>query len=204
MFADIDTWMQKMQDSGYRLTGSRKAVVELMASSECVLSPLEIYDLVRAGQAGIGLVTVYRTLEKLEELGLIQRVHRPQGCQAFIAAFHGHQHLILCSHCGRVQFFDGDNLEALIQAIGRETGYSISDHWLQLFGLCARCQAQAGAASTEAEASAPSSPLNPAGAASAEAGASGPSAPLDAGGAASSPSTPLNAAGAAPMDEAEG
>ncbi len=139
-------WLQKLQESGYRLTGSRRTVVEIVARSERALSPLEIFDLARAQHAGLGLVTVYRTLEKLEELGLIQRVHQPQGCQAFIAAFTGHQHLILCSNCGKVQFFGGDNLEALFQAIGRDTGYQVQDHWLQLFGLCAECQASASRA----------------------------------------------------------
>ncbi len=135
-------WLQKLQESGYRLTESRRTVVEIVARSERALSPLEIYDLARARHNGLGLVTVYRTLEKLEELGLIQRVHQPQGCQAFIAAFSGHQHLILCSKCGKVQFFGGDNLDGLIQTIGQETGYQVRDHWLQLFGLCAGCQSQ--------------------------------------------------------------
>lgn len=140
MAEHCENWLQKLQESGYRLTESRRCVVEIVAYSDRALSPLEIYDLARARHTGLGLVTVYRTLEKLEELHLIQRVHQPQGCQAFIAAFTGHQHLILCSQCGRVQFFDGDNLEGLFKAIGQETGYQVRDHWLQLFGLCAGCR----------------------------------------------------------------
>jgi Fe2+ or Zn2+ uptake regulation protein len=136
-------WLDKLSNSGYRLTGSRRMVVEIIANSERALTPLELYDIARQRQAGIGLVTVYRTLEKLEELELIQRVHQPQGCQAFIAAFTGHQHLILCSRCGKVQFFQGDDLHALIQEIGEHTGYQVHDHWLQLFGLCASCQGKA-------------------------------------------------------------
>ncbi len=65
----------------------------------------------------IGLVSVYRTLEKLEELHLIQRVHQPSGCQAFISACHGHQHLLLCQNCGQVTFFEGDDLDAFFQTI---------------------------------------------------------------------------------------
>lgn len=133
-------WLEKIQESGYRLTGSRRTVVEIIASSERALTPIAVYDLARVQHPGLGLVTVYRTLEKLESLGLIQRVHQPQGCQAFIAAFSGHQHLLLCSKCGKVEFFDGDNLDGLIQEIGDETGFQINSHWLQLFGLCADCQ----------------------------------------------------------------
>ena len=137
-----ETWLAKLQANGYRLTGSRRTVVEVMASSSRALSPLQVYDLARAQYAGLGLVTVYRTLEKLEELGLIQRVHQPQGCQAFIAAFNGHQHLILCSRCGKVEFFSGDNLEPFFQQIGENTDFLVQDHWLQLFGLCADCRSE--------------------------------------------------------------
>lgn len=134
-----NAWLSKLQVNGYRLTDSRRSVVEIIASSNHALSPLEVFDLARAKHASIGLVTVYRTLEKLEELKLIQRVHQPQGCQAFIAAFTGHQHMILCSRCGKVTFFGGDNLDALFQSIAKETGYKITDHWLQLFGICRDC-----------------------------------------------------------------
>jgi Fe2+ or Zn2+ uptake regulation protein len=132
--------LEKLQMNGYRLTGSRRTVVEIIAHADRALSPIEVFDLARKHHAGLGLVTVYRTLEKLEELGLIQRVHQPRGCQAFIAAFNGHQHLILCSRCGKVEFFAGDNLEVLFDHIGEKTGYQVEAHWLQLFGLCAHCQ----------------------------------------------------------------
>ena len=135
-------WFDALLANGYRLTGSRRTVVEIVASSRRALTPLEVYEDARHRHPGLGLVTVYRTLEKLEELHLIQRVHQPGGCQAFIAAFTGHQHLILCSQCGKVQFFDGDSLEGLFHAIGQETGYQVRDHWLQLFGLCAGCRAE--------------------------------------------------------------
>ena len=140
MTENSQQWLDKLQDNGYRLTESRKTVVEIVASSNRALSPLEVYDLARKQHSGLGLVTVYRTLEKLEELGLIQRVHQPQGCQAFIAAFKGHEHLILCSRCGKVEFFAGDNLDTLIHQIGDQTGYAVQDHWLQLFGLCNECR----------------------------------------------------------------
>lgn len=133
-------WLTKLHDSGYRLTAARRAVVETVVRSRHALTPIEVYDAARKRHRALGLVSVYRTLEKLEELHLIQRVHQPQGCQAFIAAGQGHQHLLLCQRCGRVTFFEGDDLSALIGAISGKTGYRIRDHWLQLFGLCAGCQ----------------------------------------------------------------
>jgi Fe2+ or Zn2+ uptake regulation protein len=100
----------------------------------------EIFDNARVNYPSLGLVSVYRTLEKLEELDLIQRVHHPEGCHTYIAGFTGHQHLLICQSCGLVEFFEGDDLESLFGRVAEESGYQIQDHWLQLFGICAACQ----------------------------------------------------------------
>ena len=133
-------WMGKLKNQGYRLTGARNAVVETVADAEHALTPLEVFDLARRKYAALGLVTVYRTLEKLEELHLVQRVHQPAGCQAFIAASKGHQHLLLCQSCGQAIYFDGDDLDPLIDKLSHQTGFRIEEHWLQLFGLCMNCK----------------------------------------------------------------
>ena len=135
-----ETWLSILHENGYRLTEARKAVVETVAESLRALTPLEVYDVARSIYPALGLVSVYRTLEKLEELHLIQRVHQPQGCQAFVSASQGHQHLLLCQRCGQVDYFEGDNLDSLMAGISSKTGYKIREHWLQLFGLCKNCQ----------------------------------------------------------------
>jgi len=135
-----DLWLNQLHENGYRLTEARRAVVQTVAESTVAITPLEVYDSARKHYPALGLVSVYRTLEKLEELQLVQRVHQPQGCQAFIAASEGHQHLLLCQRCGRVTFFEGDDLEKLIGKISNKTGYQIREHWLQLFGLCEKCK----------------------------------------------------------------
>ena len=135
-----ELWLMQLQENGYRLTAARRAVVEAVQNSTHALTPVEVFDMARKKYRALGLVSVYRTLEKLEELHIIQRVHQPQGCQAFIAASQNHEHLLLCQNCGQVLFFEGDDLEALINSISKKTGYQISEHWLQLFGLCQACQ----------------------------------------------------------------
>ncbi len=134
-----DDWLNRLQTNGYRLTTPRRAVVEIIAKSQRVLSPAEVFKQARKKYPALGLVTVYRTLEKLEELGLIQRVHQPGGCHTFIAAAEGHQHLLICQQCGLAEYFSGDNLDGLMTSIGKNSGYAIKEHWLQLFGLCAEC-----------------------------------------------------------------
>jgi Fe2+ or Zn2+ uptake regulation protein len=135
-----ESWLDCLKASGYRLTRPRKVVVETLADSPQALNAAEIYNLAREAYPSLGLVSVYRTLEKLEELELIQRVHHPDGCQAFIAGFTGHQHLLICQNCGHTEFFEGDDLDPLIARVTQESGYQIKEHWLQLFGFCADCQ----------------------------------------------------------------
>jgi Fe2+ or Zn2+ uptake regulation protein len=139
-YSNVGEWLERLQDNGYRLTDPRRAVVDAIASSQHVLSPLDVFELAHARYPKLGLVTVYRTVEKLEELGLIQRVHQPSGCQAFIAAAPGHQHLLVCQECGRVEYFSGDTLDSLMAVVEGESGYHVQDHWLQLFGVCESCR----------------------------------------------------------------
>jgi len=140
----IPRWLERLQKAGYRLTAPRRVVVEVIASSRHVMEPQAVYALARERYPHIGLVTVYRTLEKLEDLGLIQRIHRPDGCQAFIATVEGHQHPLICRRCGRVEYFSGDAeiVTRLSRHVADESGYTIQEHWLQFFGLCAECRRQ--------------------------------------------------------------
>lgn len=133
-------WLARLQAHGYRLTAPRRAVVDTIALSQRVLSPQEVYEQARQQHPGLGLVTVYRTLEKLEQLGLIERVHQPEGCSAFVASLGGHHHLLICRACGRFSYFGGDRLGGLVDEVEQASGYCVENHWLQLFGLCEDCR----------------------------------------------------------------
>ena len=133
------SWLAQLKDNGYRLTKARKAVVETVASTQIALSPLAVFDIAKSICPGLGVVTVYRTLEKLEELGLIQRVHQHDGCNAYLPHADGHQHLIICQKCGKAVYFEGDNLDVFFAQVAGKHGFTVKEHWLQLFGVCAEC-----------------------------------------------------------------
>ena len=138
---NAEAWLTQLQSNGYRLTKARKAVVETMAHTRSALTPLDAYAQARSNCPSLGLVTVYRTLEKLEQLGLIQRVHQPDGCNAYLPHAEGHQHLIICQVCGKAEYFDGkEDLDAFYDRVAGEHGFTISEHWLQLFGICSECK----------------------------------------------------------------
>lgn len=136
-------WLNRLQASGYRLTSARIAVVQVMSKGKRALLPMDAFLEARKLCSSLGLVTVYRTLEKLEELGCVVRVHSPNGCGAYLAAAEGHEHLIICTRCQKAEYFKGDDLHPLMERVAKERGYSVQDHWLQLFGLCSDCLEQA-------------------------------------------------------------
>jgi Fe2+ or Zn2+ uptake regulation protein len=137
---NIERWISVLKENGYRITTPRKAVLEVIAESEYAITPVDIFDQGRNKIENLGLVTVYRTLEKMEELGLVLRVHQTENCQAFVAGVDGHEHILICENCGRIDYFEGVELESLTKRVAKETDFLIKDHWLQFFGLCKECQ----------------------------------------------------------------
>lgn len=136
----VDEWIKMLQESGYRNTDARSTIVEVLLETPRALEPLEIFEIGRKKQAKLGLVTVYRTLERLEELGLVQRVHQPGGCNMYLRAAQGHQHLLICTTCGKAEFFHGDDMTNFMSNIADTSGFRVTEHWLQLFGQCVNCQ----------------------------------------------------------------
>lgn len=135
-----EQWLGRLQANGYRLSAPLRVIVKILAYSSRALSPVELFDLGRARYPRMGLVTVYRTLEKLEELGLVQRIHQENGCHMVLRSGNGHEHILLCVRCGQAHYFSGDDLTTLIAEISRQSGFMVQEHWLQLNGLCNKCQ----------------------------------------------------------------
>jgi Fur family ferric uptake transcriptional regulator len=129
-----------LSQRGYKLTAQRRAVIDVVASSREHLAPAALYERARRIHPAIGLVTVYRTLEMLYELGLICRVHRGGKSRTYTLALSGHHHHLVCSDCGTVADFTGCDLEALQQRLSQESGFKIEGHLLQFLGHCLNCQ----------------------------------------------------------------
>ncbi len=89
----------------------------------------------------MGLVTVYRTLEILDELGLARRVHTKGHCLGYARA-DGDNHYLVCHRCRRVLEFPCAGLDVLVENVQQRTGYVIDGHLLELTGLCPDCQAR--------------------------------------------------------------
>jgi len=132
-----------VQQAGFRLTQPRKAVLQVLSQAGGALKPEEILDRADALCPGIGLVTVYRTLSLLADLGCIRRVHQDDHCHGYVRANLAHGHHVVCRTCQQaVEFTGSEDIGAIIGQVARQTGFRIDDHLLELMGICPACQAQ--------------------------------------------------------------
>lgn len=131
---------------GLRLTRQRRAVLDAVAEASSSVSPVQVFDAARERCPELGLTTVYRTLELLSEIGALRRVHGPDHCEAFVPVGAAHGHTVVCSRCGQVMEFTECDIQAVVDAAARQTGFRITEHFLQLSGECPACGKRAGRA----------------------------------------------------------
>jgi len=143
---DTEEMGRRLKARGLRLTRQRRAVLQAVAEADSSVSPLQVFDAARERCPELGLTTVYRTLDVLSEVGALRRVHGHERCEAFVPAGAAHGHTVVCARCGRVTEFTDCDLQAVAEAAARQTGYRITDHFLQLAGVCATCAASEAAA----------------------------------------------------------
>lgn len=129
-----------LSTKGHKLTQPRRAVIQVVAAAQAALTPGEIHALARGIYKNTGLVTVYRTLGLLVESGLVRRVHGPNDRHAYAPAAAGHAHHLVCENCRSTIEFENCDLDKMVAALQRRTGFSISGHWLELFGCCPKCR----------------------------------------------------------------
>ncbi len=130
---------QALREAGYKVTQPRLAVLSVLAEHDGRLSPQDIHRLGKKIYKRLGLVTVYRTLEILDELGVARRVHSRGQCHDYARAG-GDQHYVVCRRCERVVEFPCEGIDKLIASVRQATGYDIEEHLLELTGLCPQCQ----------------------------------------------------------------
>lgn len=138
----VSDWRTRLRDSGHRLTPQRAlvlAAVETLGHA----TPDEVYAEVRAHSEAINLSTVYRTLELLDDLGLIRHAHLSDRAPTYHSATgHEHSHLV-CRGCRATISVGRTRMEAALGGLAAEHGFQPDYPHLSVFGLCAACAAAA-------------------------------------------------------------
>ena len=130
-----------LREAGHRAGGAREAVVKQLGRQSCGLSAQEISDELRAKGTDVGLASVYRALDLLHEMGLVQRVEIGDGGSRYEPIVPGgeHHHHAVCDSCGRVTAFEDERLERALERLAGRLRHSMSGHDIVIHGDCARC-----------------------------------------------------------------
>jgi Fur family transcriptional regulator, ferric uptake regulator len=143
------TWDAALRASGYRVTPQRQLVLEAVTRLNHA-SPEEIFAEVHQRASGVNVSTIYRTLELLEQLGLVSHTHLGHGAPRYhLAAEAQHVHL-MCRDCGRVTELAPEAATPLVKALDEEHGFETDVGHLTVFGTCRDCRGlpEAGAEHT--------------------------------------------------------
>jgi Fur family ferric uptake transcriptional regulator len=141
-----ETWadvaLERLRRESGRTGAARRVVVGFLERQECCVSAQEIHDTVRADGARVGIASVYRALDGLGELGLVERVDLGDGITRFEPARGGehHHHHFLCGDCGKVEPFADPALEAALERLAGDRSFAVEGHDVVLRGACDDCR----------------------------------------------------------------
>ena len=132
-------WQDALREKGYRLTPQRQLVLEAVTT----LGHATVEDVlgeVRRTASGVNITTVYRTLELLEEIGLVTHVHLQHGSPTYHATDVGSEHVhLVCRGCNRVIEAPVDIAQPVVREASRRHGFTVDVTHLAVFGLCREC-----------------------------------------------------------------
>jgi Fur family ferric uptake transcriptional regulator len=145
---DKDEFKELLRQKGLKVTNQRVKVLEALSNSPDIhLTAEEIYELIKVDFPEIGLATVYRTIQLLLELNLIDRINLDDGFVRYEISDlddnlkkHHHHHLI-CVKCSKVLSFEDDLLDELEKRIMDHVSFKVLDHEVKLYGVCKECSA---------------------------------------------------------------
>ncbi len=138
------TIVDKLRESGLKITPQRRAVINILLNNTSRhLSSEEIYDLVRVDCPEIGIATVYRTMQLLDEVGVISKLNLDDGCIRYEinlnkSESHNHHHLI-CKKCGGIIEVEDDLMDSVENEIQKVYKFNILDHDIKFYGICEDC-----------------------------------------------------------------
>lgn len=138
-----------LREKGLKVTSQRLMVLNILsAHGDEHLTVEEIYDLAKEESPEIGLATIYRTVQVLLELHVIEKVTFDDGFARYelngeeTGSGHRHHHAI-CTQCGKVYSLETDLLDTLEKQVFESLGFEVTDHEVKLYGLCSACRRKA-------------------------------------------------------------
>ena len=139
MLSANERYLRKLKEAGNSNTVARSAVFGALFASEH--TPLSMAELIKRTFAYGDRSSIYRAVKVLEDIGVVKRLNIGWKYKLELSEeFHGHHHHITCEKCGRTDTLTDENLEKIVKNSAAQAGYRISDHILDIRGVCAACQ----------------------------------------------------------------
>lgn len=133
-----------MTGTGVRSTRQRAAITELLGEIEDFRSAQELHDELRRRGEGIGLTTVYRTLQAMSAAGQVDTLRTDTGEAVYRRCSEHHHHHLVCRACGATVEIQGRSVETWAADVARRHGFSDVSHTIEIFGLCQSCGVSSG------------------------------------------------------------
>lgn len=135
-----------MSAAGVRSTRQRAAIAALLENLDEFRSAQELHDELRRRGEGIGLTTVYRTLQQMAATGVVDTLRTDTGESVYRRCSADHHHHLVCRACGSAVEIQGGDVETWAADIAHEHGFSDVSHTIEIFGVCGDCASRNGSA----------------------------------------------------------
>lgn len=140
----MKAYKKMLEKKGYRFTKQRRMVFDILASAEGEhLTAEEVYNIAKQKNSNIGIATVYRTLQMLEELELIRKDYLGTGVVRYELSAkegeHAHHHMV-CVGCGNILEAKEDFMDTIEEMIQMNYEFKVIDHNVKFMGYCKSCQ----------------------------------------------------------------
>ncbi len=138
----VEHALDLLKGKGLRITRGRRLVLQALSEAERPMSPYALHDALAGGGERVDTVSIYRTLETLEENGLAHRVAFSGGYLPCRLEDHpGCHHHLICRDCGKVEEVDCPGMASVEQGAAAASRFRIERHLVEFVGLCPACQA---------------------------------------------------------------
>jgi Fur family ferric uptake transcriptional regulator len=143
--AQADSWAIRAQrvlaENGHHSGQARRALLQLLDSQACALSAIELEDALRSSKRPVARASIYRILDELERLRLVQKVQVGQEMARYepVRTGEGHHHHLVCENCGTVTPFTDQGIEEAIRKLSRRVPMRVAEHEIVLWGDCQGC-----------------------------------------------------------------
>jgi Fur family ferric uptake transcriptional regulator len=135
-----NAFQQYLNEKNIRSSKPRDQVFDVFISTEKHLTVLELYELTKAIHPNIGYATVYRAMKVICDAGIADEINFGDGLKRYEHKYgHEHHDHLICTKCGKLIEVLKPEIEELQQIVAQSHDFTITNHRLQIFGICSKC-----------------------------------------------------------------